>query len=81
MSTLFAELAKTERPQPEDYGISPREKEVLDKLAKRLVNKQIAVALGVSAHLVSDHIRSIYAKLHVNTNTGAVAKVIREGLV
>ena len=79
--TLFAALAKTKRAQADDYGLSPRETEVLQQMAEGLVNKQIAAALHVSIHTVTNHIRSIYAKLHVNTNTGAVAKAIREGLV
>ena len=79
--TLFAGLAKTKRTRAEDYGLSPREKDVLEQMAEGLVTKEIATALGVSGHTVTNHIRSIYAKLHVNTNTGAVAKAIREGLV
>ena len=79
--TLFATLAKTKRAQADDYGLSPRETEVLQQMAEGLVHKQIAAALDVSIHTVTNHIRSIYAKLHVNTNTGAVAKAIREGLV
>jgi two-component system nitrate/nitrite response regulator NarL len=78
---LFAKLANTQRTQAEDYGLSPREKEVLGQMAEGLVNKEIAAVLDVSVHTVTNHIRSIYAKLHVNTNTGAVAKAIREGLV
>jgi DNA-binding NarL/FixJ family response regulator len=79
--TLFGRLAKTKMAKAEDYGLSPREQEVLEQMAEGLVTKQIAVALNVSVHTVTNHIRSIYAKLHVNTNTGAVAKAIREGLV
>ena len=79
--TLFAALAKTKRAQADVYGLTPRETEVLQQMAEGLVNKQIAAALDVSIHTVTNHIRSIYAKLHVNTNTGAVAKAIREGLV
>ena len=79
--TLFAKLAKSKKTSAEDYGLSPRENEVLQQMAEGLVTKQIATALEVSAHTVTNHIRSIYAKLHVNTNTGAVAKAIREGLV
>jgi DNA-binding NarL/FixJ family response regulator len=78
---LFAKLANTQRRQAEDYGLSPREKEVLGQMAEGLVKKEIAAVLDVSVHTVTNHIRSIYAKLHVNTNTGAVAKAIREGLV
>ena len=78
---LFAKLANTQRTQAEDHGLSPREKEVLAQMAEGLVNKEIAAALDISVHTVTNHIRGIYTKLHVNTNTGAVAKAIREGLV
>jgi len=61
--------------------LSPREKEVLEQMAEGLVTKEIADVLELSSHTVTNHIRSIYSKLHVNTNTGAVAKAIREGLV
>ena len=46
-------------------------KEVLEQMAQGLVTKEIADVLDVSIHTVTNHIRSIYAKLHVNTNTGA----------
>ncbi|MEM1225056.1 MAG: response regulator transcription factor [Planctomycetota bacterium] len=79
--TLFAGLARTKATNTDDYGLSPRETEVLASMAEGLLAKEIARDLGVSSHTVTNHIRSIYAKLHVNTNTGAVAKAIREGLV
>ena len=79
--SLFAEVAGANRSQSDDYGLSPRETEVLSHMAEGLVTKEIAAVLGISNHTVTNQIRSIYAKLHVNTNTGAVAKAIREGLV
>jgi DNA-binding NarL/FixJ family response regulator len=78
---LFNQLAETKATQPEDYGLSPREKQILEQMARGLVNKEIADVLDISPHTVVNHLRSIYSKLHVNTNTGAVAKAIREGLV
>ncbi len=50
-------------------------------------SRGIADVLNINPHTVINHLRSIDAKLHVNTNTntntntGAVAKAIREGLV
>jgi DNA-binding NarL/FixJ family response regulator len=78
---LFNQMAEAKTHQPADYGISAREKQILEQMAKGLVNKEIADVLDISPHTVINHLRSIYAKLHVNTNTGAVAKAIREGLV
>ncbi len=78
---LFNQMAKQPPTQAEDYDLSPREKQILDQMAKGLVNKEIAAVLDISPHTVVNHLRSIYTKLHVNTNTGAVAKAIREGLV
>ncbi len=79
--TLFNQLAETKPAQTEDYGLSDREKQILEQMAQGLVNKEIADVLDISPHTVVNHLRSIYSKLHVNTNTGAVAKAIREGLV
>ncbi len=56
--TLFARLAQTKKTPAADYGLSPREKEVLQHMAEGLVTKQIATALGVSGHTVTNHIRS-----------------------
>lgn len=78
---LFDRFEKTNGVQGDDYGLSPREKDVLEQMAEGLVIKEIAYILHISTHTATNHIRSIYNKLHVNTNTGAVAKAIREGLV
>lgn len=79
--TLFNQMAVAETPPAPDYGLSEREKEILEQMSQGLVNKEIADVLNISPHTVVNHLRNIYSKLHVNTNTGAVAKAIREGLV
>ena len=79
--TLFNQLAEAKSPPPPDYGLSVREKKILEQMAKGLVNKEIADVLDISPYTVVNHLPRIYSKLHVNTNTGAVAKAIREGLV
>lgn len=66
---------------PFDYHLTAREKEVLEELVAGKTKKRIARDLSVSACTVDTHLRSIYAKLHVNTQTAAVAKAFREGLV
>ncbi|MEM9282310.1 MAG: response regulator transcription factor [Verrucomicrobiota bacterium] len=64
-----------------DYDLTSREKDILRLMADGLIKKEIADHLDISVHTVNTHIRSIYEKLHVNTNTGAVAKAIREDIV
>ncbi|HBM78786.1 MAG TPA: DNA-binding response regulator, partial [Verrucomicrobiales bacterium] len=49
--------------------------------AEGLLKKEIADALSISVNTVSTHLRRVYDKLHVNTNTGAVAKALREGII
>lgn len=64
-----------------DYGLTAREQEILRLLAQGLLKKEIADALAISVNTVSTHLRRVYDKLHVNTNTGAVAKALREGII
>ena len=54
-----------------------------DKVSAQIlaIEKEIAEKLDISVHTVSTHLRSVYEKLHVNTNTGAVAKALREGII
>ena len=64
-----------------DYGLTAREQEILRLLAEGMLKKEIADALSISVNTVSTHLRRVYDKLHVNTNTGAVAKALREGII
>ncbi len=61
--------------------ITSRETEVLRMLAEGLVNKDIAVHLGISEHTVKFHISSILDKLGASTRTEAVTLGIRRGLI
>lgn len=75
---MFSRLA----PQPPgDYGLTERERDILHLMVEGLIKKEIADRLDISFHTVDTHLRNIYEKLHVNTQTGAVAKAVREGLV
>jgi DNA-binding NarL/FixJ family response regulator len=62
------------RPASPTDDLSPREKEVLDLLARGYLYKEIADALGISVPTVNTYIRRIYEKLHVRSRGQAVAK-------
>ena len=70
---------KTSNENP--YQLSPKEKEVLGALSKGLSYKLIGVELKISIDTVRSHIRTIYEKLHVHSQTEAVSKAINEKLV
>ena len=74
---MFSKLA----PKQSDYGLSDREKEILQLMTTGLIKKEIADGLSLSVHTVDTYLRRIYEKLEVNTRTGAVAKALKEGLV
>jgi DNA-binding NarL/FixJ family response regulator len=61
--------------------LTSREEDVLRHLVKGLIKKEIADQLGISQHTVDMHLRSVYRKLHVRSQTEAVSIALRQGLV
>lgn len=61
----------------EQYQLTPREKELLNSLVDGLSYKKIAEKYFISISTVRSHICNIYEKLHVNSKSQAVAKVLQ----
>jgi DNA-binding CsgD family transcriptional regulator len=61
--------------------LTSREEDVLRYLVKGLIKKEIADQLAISQHTVDMHLRSVYRKLHVRSQTEAVSKALRQGIV
>ncbi len=61
--------------------LTPRERDVLEGLARGVPNKTIAHDLGISEHTVKFHVASIFAKLGATSRTEAVAQGVRRGLI
>lgn len=61
----------------DEYNLSKREAEVLEKLINGLSYKIIADELFISLDTVRTHIKNIYLKLHVNSKSEAVAKALK----
>lgn len=64
-----------------DHELSAREKEVITSLAEGNNYQEIADRLFISVDTVRHHIRNIYRKLHVHSQSEAVAKAIRKGII
>ncbi|MBK7037973.1 MAG: response regulator transcription factor [Bacteroidetes bacterium] len=64
-----------------DYQLTAKEKEILQQMVQGKSFKMVADALNITYETVRTHMKSIYNKLHVNSNTEAVSKAIREKIV
>jgi DNA-binding NarL/FixJ family response regulator len=78
-STLV--LAAADSGRRSDLGLSDREVEILELVARGSSNAQIARTLWVSDQTVKFHLSRIYRKLGVSSRTEAVWVARAEGLV
>jgi DNA-binding NarL/FixJ family response regulator len=70
-----------EQKKADSELLSERENEVLTALAGGFAYKQIGEKLFISSHTVRYHIRNIYEKLNVNSQTAAIALAMKKGLI
>ncbi|MBA2363590.1 MAG: response regulator transcription factor [Chloroflexia bacterium] len=69
-----------ELPEPEG-DLTQRELEVLELVADRLSNKEIAAQLFLSEHTVKNHLKNILSKLHLRSRRQAAAYGVARGWV
>ena len=84
MSPAIARMIITQMQptaQQNDYSLTNREKEMLALLSKGNSHKMIASASGISIETVRSHLKKIYDKLHVHSQTEALSKAFKEKLV
>jgi len=85
MSPGIARMVLTRLQQLPDksntYQLTAREKEILSSLSKGNSYKLIAAQFNISIDTVRTHIKHIYEKLQVRSQTEAVSKAINERLV
>lgn len=74
-------LDQLKTPVSSDFSLSEREIEVLKKLGDGLSVKEIAAELYISRATAAFHLGNIYQKLNVKSQTGAVAKALREKII
>lgn len=74
-------IASMQKVSENPYQLTPREKEILSLLSQGNSYKIIAAQSDISLDTVRTHIKKIYEKLHVHSQTEAVSKAINEKLV
>jgi DNA-binding NarL/FixJ family response regulator len=62
-------------------GLTPRELEVLDLVARGLTNAQVAERIGRTEGTVKVHLKNILQKLEVKDRTEAVTTALRRGFI
>lgn len=77
----FFQKTQPIQKKEESIQLTKREKEVLSGLVDGSSYKAIADLLNISLDTVRFHFRNIYKKLHVHSQSEAVVKAIKEGLV
>jgi DNA-binding NarL/FixJ family response regulator len=77
----FMVIAAMQKPAVNPYHLTQRENEILTSLSKGNSYKLMAAEFAITVDTVRAHIKKIYEKLHVHSQTEAVSKAIKERLV
>ena len=65
----------------DDYGLTPREAEVLRLLPQGLTNREIGERLFITERTAAKHVENILPKLGVGSRVEAAAFAVAHGLV
>ena len=84
-SGMAARLSRSSRawrgsPSRRRHRVTPREREVLDQVAKGSSNKQIALVLAITENTVKNHLKNMLEKLHLENRVQAATFALREDL-
>jgi DNA-binding NarL/FixJ family response regulator len=78
---LSSEVAAEIAGHATDDVLTPREVDVLRRVARGNANKEIAAQLSLTEETVKSHLKSILAKLSANDRTHAVAIGLKRGII
>lgn len=62
----------------EAYGLTPRELQITQLVARGMTTAEIATALFISPHTVRDHVKAVFTKTSVSSRGELVARVFTE---
>lgn len=79
---LLVKLQGAQRESAESAALlTPREREVLELVARGYRNAEIAAQLFISYHTVVNHVRNVYDKLSVSSRSQAIRKASELGML
>lgn len=60
-------------------ALTEREKQIVQRIARGMTNKEIAKELAISDKAVEKHISNVFEKWEVKSRVEVAARVVREG--
>jgi DNA-binding NarL/FixJ family response regulator len=77
----YFQSVRAQGAQPDPWGLTPEERDVLQFVAKGLSNAEVGKVMQMDRRRVRTQLGHIYRKLGVNTHVEAVVKALKAGLV
>ncbi|VGO20426.1 response regulator [Pontiella sulfatireligans] len=81
IAAMILDAYKQPAPSSIDSGLTEHELDILNYLAAGVMKKEISSKTSLSVSSVDYYLRSIYKKLQVHSQAGAVAEAFRKGLI
>jgi HD-GYP domain-containing protein (c-di-GMP phosphodiesterase class II) len=81
VDALLGSRVASERNSPRPAGLTPREIEVLQWVARGETNKEVANRLGISPRTVGHHLAHAFEKIGVSTRAAAGLFAVEHGLL
>lgn len=78
---MLEEFRRQDEPAEPEAELTTRELEVLELVAARLSNKEIATQLFISEHTVKNHIKNVLGKLHLRSRRQAAEYGMARGWI
>ena len=76
----FARLKEDRKPPEATAGITDRERDVLQHVARGTTNREIAAALFISENTGNFHMKNILSKLHLRNRAEVVGWALEHGI-
>jgi len=73
--------APAKEKEPEHGGLTPREKEILQQVARGQTNRKVAASLALSEHTVKNHLKNILQKLHLDNRVQLTRYAYERGMM
>jgi DNA-binding NarL/FixJ family response regulator len=73
--------SQTNRSVSEEINITSKERIILENLASGKNYKSIATELNITVNTIRYHIKNIYSKLQAGSQSEAIAKAYRRGIL